>query len=721
MGYNVAGSGPKWFFDIDTLTQSMNYQPVVAGNQPNHSAGIKENLVVGKVRKETESAQQYELLPLWSTGSQDPHNTDVDGAFDVKENELEVHDSPSKEFSVNITNRVNAACAPVTAVGHAACAPVTAVGPNPTNNTASFNASSPYDNAVSPNFEIDDAEDIGAEADFSNLETNIFEEGINYEEVFAQVARIEAIRLFLAYASFMGFMVYQMDVKSSFLYGTIEEELYLCQPPGFEDPDYPDKVYKVVKALYGLHQAPRAWYGTLAKYLQKNGFQRGKIDQTLFIKKQKGDILLIQVYVDDIIFGSVNKKLCKAFEKLMKDNFQMNGKSASTPIDTEKPLLKDPDGKDVDVHIYSAGFDQIVDFLNNKVIHYALMVNPTIYVSCIKQFWATTSIKKTNDVVKLQALIDRKNVVVTEDIIRQDLRLDDADGRKFNFSKYIFDSMVRNVDSPSKFLMYLRFLQVLINNQVDDLSFHTTKYTSLVLTQKVFANMRRIGQGFSRVETPLFSTMLVQPQAAVKEEDEEDVLRRMHPNKGRIEAINADDDINLVDIETEVDLDADLQGRIERKDNDNVADKEVNVVESIVFNDEEVTMTMAQTLIKMKAEKARLLDEQMAKRLYDEKMQEKHLDNIKKYQSLKRKPIYVAQARKKVIVYLKKMAGYKMENFKGMTYDKESFKKLKAVKVLGSHSTQDTLTDDPNEMSKDVKNMLEIFPVTEFKVEALQV
>nr|GEZ95057.1 putative ribonuclease H-like domain-containing protein [Tanacetum cinerariifolium] len=90
------------------------------------------------------------------------------------------------------------------------------------------------------------------------------EEGIDYEEVFPPVARIEAMRLFLAYASFMGFMVYQMDVKSAFLYGTIKKEVYVCQPSGFEDPDYPDKVYKVVKALYGLHQALRAWYETLA-------------------------------------------------------------------------------------------------------------------------------------------------------------------------------------------------------------------------------------------------------------------------------------------------------------------------------------------------------------------------------------------------------------------------------------------------------------------------
>ncbi|GJX44178.1 putative ribonuclease H-like domain-containing protein [Tanacetum coccineum] len=217
------------------------------------------------------------------------------------------------------------------------------------------------------------------------------EEGFDYEEVFALVARIKAIRLFLAYASFMGFLVYQMDVKSAFLYGTIEEEVYVTQPPGFKDPDHPDKVYKVVKALYGLHQAPKAWYETLANYLLGNGFKRGKIDQTLFIKKQKGDILLVHVYVDDIIFGSTNKELCTGFEKLMKDKFQMssmgeltfflglqvqqkedgifisqdkyvakilkkfnytNVKSASTLVDLEKPLVKDEDADEVDVHLY---------------------------------------------------------------------------------------------------------------------------------------------------------------------------------------------------------------------------------------------------------------------------------------------------------------------------------------------------------------------------------
>ncbi|GJW84670.1 putative ribonuclease H-like domain-containing protein [Tanacetum coccineum] len=209
------------------------------------------------------------------------------------------------------------------------------------------------------------------------------EEGIDYDEVFAPVARIEAIRIFLAYASYMGFTVYQMDVKSAFLYGQIEEEVYVCQPPGFKDPDHPDKVYKVVKALYGLHQAPRAWYDTLATYLLSNGFQIEQIDQTLFIKSQKGHILLVQIYVDDIIFGSTKKELCEEFEKLMKNKFQMSSmgeltfflglqfnysdvKSASTPIDLEKPLVKDVDADDVDKHLYRSMIGSLMYFIASR-------------------------------------------------------------------------------------------------------------------------------------------------------------------------------------------------------------------------------------------------------------------------------------------------------------------------------------------------------------------
>nr|GEY64000.1 ribonuclease H-like domain-containing protein [Tanacetum cinerariifolium] len=528
----VKGVGPKWLFDIDTLTMSMNYQPVVARNQPNDNA------------------------------DQQNTNDDVaDAAFNVKENENNVYvsanesnksankkhdekakrddkgkslvDSPTRvrdfrakfeEFSFNSTNKVNAVSAPVNVAG-----------PNLTNNTKSFNTASPSVNGVSPNFRIarksafvdpskypddpympkledivysDDEEDVGAEADLSNLETNIpvspipttrvykdhlvnqiignltsapqtrsmtrmgytQEEGIDYDEFFAPVARIKAIRLFLAYASFMGIMVYQMDVKSDFLYGTIKEEVYVCQPLGFEDPDYPDKVYKVIKALYGLHQAPRAW------------------------NEDKGSRAIMNLHGDQEFLMAEMKNL----KPLSQETQQAQLRASQLAINS---------------------------FLHAHTIKYALVVNPTIYVSCIKKFWATATVKKVNGDIQLRALTDGKNVVVSESIIRRDLHLDDANwveclpnreifkelarmgyekpppkltfykvffftqwkfliynlvqclstkrtarnefscsmasaviclstGRKFNFSKYIFNSMVRNVDSPSKFLIY---------------------------------------------------------------------------------------------------------------------------------------------------------------------------------------------------------------------------------------------------------------------------
>ncbi|KAI3815303.1 hypothetical protein L1987_14966 [Smallanthus sonchifolius] len=150
------------------------------------------------------------------------------------------------------------------------------------------------------------------------------EEGIDYDEVFAPVARLEAIRIFLAYAASKSFTVYQMDVKGAFLYGKIGEEVYVRQPPGFLDPSHPYKVFKLDKALYGLHQAPRAWYETFSGYLLSNNFRRSAIDQTLFIKNEGGEILLLQIYVDDIIFGSTKKKLCKDFEILMHSKFKMS-------------------------------------------------------------------------------------------------------------------------------------------------------------------------------------------------------------------------------------------------------------------------------------------------------------------------------------------------------------------------------------------------------------
>nr|GEX03440.1 copia protein [Tanacetum cinerariifolium] len=315
------------------------------------------------------------------------------------------------------------------------------------------------------------------------------EEGIDYDEVFVLVARMEAIRLFLAYASFKYFVAYQMDIKSAFLYEKIEDKVYVCQPPSFEDPNIPDKVYKVEKALYGLHQAPRAWCETLSTYLLDNGFHKGQIDKTLFITRHKDNILLVQVYVDDIIFGSTKKELSTEFEKLMQDKFQMSSmgelsfflghqvkqKSDGIFISQDKyPLIKDDEAEDVDVHVYRsmigslmyltasrpditfvvcacaslviakdgrcfvdtfevttaelAGFEQIIDFLKSKPIHYALTVNPTIYVSCVRQFWSTKKVKRVNDQEHIQALVDKKKVIITKDCIRSDLRFDDAEG-----------------------------------------------------------------------------------------------------------------------------------------------------------------------------------------------------------------------------------------------------------------------------------------------------
>nr|GEW46711.1 hypothetical protein [Tanacetum cinerariifolium] len=412
---NVAGSVPAWLFDIDSLSRTMNYHPVIVETQTNSHADV---LVDEK--EHDDDIQKFMSPDIHSSSS---------GA-QIRKQEL-------KECTNNNINGVNAASSLVSTAGHnfinnsndfSAAGPSNAAASPTAANFSSKDASTSTHDSDMPNLEdlthSDDADDVGAEADINNLESIISvslipttrihkdhltsqiigdlssttqtrsmaravrdqalkdpswieamqeellqfkmqkvrilvdlpygkraigtkwvyknkkdergivirnkaslvaqghtqEEGIDYEEVFAPVVRIKAIRLFLTYASFMGFLVYQMDVKSAFLYGTIEEEVYVCQPPRFKDPKNLDKVYKVVKALYGLHQALRAWYETLATYLLENGFQRGTIDQTLFNKKQQKDILLVQIYVDDIIF--------------------------------EKPLLKDSDGKDVDVHTY---------------------------------------------------------------------------------------------------------------------------------------------------------------------------------------------------------------------------------------------------------------------------------------------------------------------------------------------------------------------------------
>nr|GEX78500.1 putative ribonuclease H-like domain-containing protein [Tanacetum cinerariifolium] len=458
-------SGPTWLFDIDSLIRTMNYQPVTAGNQSNPSVGFQDKFDAEKARKEV--TQQYMLFPVWSSSSSNPQNKDGDAAFDGIEHEV---DTKKPESAVNVSPSSSAQSGKQDdktkkkAKGKSSRL-TSIIGNFYKSQSYSNNKNSQRSSCITKHWAIgtkwvyrnkkDERGIVVTNKARRVAQGHTQEERIDYEEVFAPVARIEAIRLFLAYASFMGFMVYQMDVKNAFLYGTIEEDVYVCQPLGFEDPDHPDKVYKVRK-----------------------------------------DILLVQIYVDDIIFGAINKYLCKSFKKLMKDKFQMSsmgeltfflglqvkqkkdgifiiqdkyvaeilnkteGKLASTPIDTEKPLLKDPDGEDVDVHIYRSMIGSLMyltssrpDIIFTVCACARFQVTPkALHLHAVKRIfrylkgklhlglwypkdspfdlvaYSDSDYVGSNDVTRLQALVDKKKVVIIEVVIRDVLRLDDADG-----------------------------------------------------------------------------------------------------------------------------------------------------------------------------------------------------------------------------------------------------------------------------------------------------
>nr|GEZ27768.1 hypothetical protein [Tanacetum cinerariifolium]GEZ65614.1 hypothetical protein [Tanacetum cinerariifolium] len=429
------------------------------------------------------------------------------------------------------------------------------------------------------------------------------------------------------------------------------------------------------------------------------------------------------------------------------------------------------------------GFNQIIDFLNGSFIKYALIVNPNIYVSCIKQFWTTVAAKKVNYVIRLQALVDKKKVVVMEATIRDALHLDDAKGVeclpneeifielarigyekpsiKLTFYKAFFSShLVRNVDSPSKFYMYPRSLQLMIRKQVGDLSTHTTKYTSSSLTQKVYANIRRVGKGFSGVETPLFEGMLVAQEVAEKGDanehvenvnagdategdvnvandevpttDEEPFITSPTPPTpppqpsqdipSTSQRIDTSDDTVMEDVSNhgrmiaDMDVDADVVWKklkrlllmlklIKRK---------LKLMEVLIFRGEHTTITAAKaqvpaatltvalarvtaapsrrrkgvgirdpqeefttsTIISAETKsKDKELKAGLNKNIdWDEaidhvKKKAKEDNVVKRYQAIKRKLQTEAQARKNMMVYLKNVVGFKMDYFKGMSYD----------------------------------------------------
>nr|GEY71280.1 hypothetical protein [Tanacetum cinerariifolium] len=451
--------------------------------------------------------QQYVLFPMWSFGSTNPQNNDEDAAFDGKEHDLDVKKpesevilSPSSKFedcSDNSSNEVNA-------VGSI----VPTVGQNSLNNTNTFSAAGPSDAAVSPTYEkssfidasqlfddpdmqeleditySDDENAVGAEAliiwkplsqrnprgnkkDERGIvvrnkarlvaQGHTHEEGIDYEEVFAPVARIEAIILFLAYASFMGFMVYQMDVKSAFLYGTIEEEVYLM----------------------------------------KDKFQMSSMGELTFF-------LDLQVkQTKDGIFISQDKYVAEILRKFG----LTEGKSASTPIDTDKPLLKDPDGEDVDVHTYKS---MIVSLM------YLTSSRPDIMFA-------------VNDVTRLQSLVDKKKVVIIEAAIREVLRLDDAEGVDCLPNEEIFAELACiGYEKPStKLTFYKAFFssqwKFLIHTILQSLSAKRTSWNEFSSAMASAVICLSTGKGFSGVETPLFNRMLVEQVIEEGGDEEEHV------------------------------------------------------------------------------------------------------------------------------------------------------------------------------------------------------
>nr|GEV16998.1 putative ribonuclease H-like domain-containing protein [Tanacetum cinerariifolium] len=582
------------------------------------------------------------------------------------------------------------------------------------------------------------------------------EEGIDYDKGFALFARIEALRLFLAYASFKDFVVYEMDIKSAFIYGNIKKEVYVYQPLGFEDPYFSDREYKVEKTLYGLHQAPRAWYETLSTYMLDNRFQRGKIDKTLFIKRHKGDILLVQVYVDDIIFGSTKKELCIAFERLMHENIQMSSigeltfflglqvkqkkdgtfiskdkyvdeilkkfgftkvKTASTPIETQKPLLKDEDGDEVDVHMYrpmNGSFMYLTssrsDIMFAVCAYTRYQVYPNIsHLHAVKRtfsdcaeasldrkstkgvvnfldFWSTAMAITINEEVQIHAQVDGKEIVITESSVRRDLQL--ADEKDKAVDKELGDNLVRAAITTSSLeaeqdsetiddtIAQTRFESVSkqsndsllssgntfqsdedrlkldelmalctnLQNKVLDLEkTKTTQFNEIASFKRRVKKVEKRNRSRTHRLKRLYKVGL---SARVESSRDEESLGEDASKQGRIDAIDANEDITLVSVHDDADkemFDVNILGGEEF-----VARQNENVVEEVV----DAAQVQKATLFQQLLEKRR-------KHFAAERAEEK-----------RNKPPTKDQQRKIMSTYLKNMEGYKLKDLKLKEFDR---------------------------------------------------
>nr|GEX53802.1 hypothetical protein [Tanacetum cinerariifolium] len=418
---NVAGKGPTWLFDLHYLTDSINYQPVIADNKANKTAGLKE-----ANNSQSSEAKNGDQKLSGDTGlktNKEPVDHD-DQAFleeleKLKRQAKEANDAAEtlrKTFAQGTKDlllQAGAARASSTNYVNTASTPVNTASPSRNVSAAKPSYPDLLTYANQDDSHVPSLEDIyevlndriftsasydveGAVADFTNLESTVNIEPKKISQALEDKSWIDAMQEELLNKKDERGVIVRNKARLV-AHGhrqeegiDYDEEVYVSQPLGFIDLNFPKKVYKVVKALYGLHQAPRAWYATLSTFLVKSIYKRGIIDKTLFIKNDKKDIMLVQVYVDDIIFGSTKKSWCDEFEALIKSRFQMSSmgeltfflglqvhqredgifisqdkyvakilkklnflsvKTASTLIETKKPLIKDAEVADVNVHL----------------------------------------------------------------------------------------------------------------------------------------------------------------------------------------------------------------------------------------------------------------------------------------------------------------------------------------------------------------------------------